>query len=809
MDVENTNYFSVAWETDFPILTAGSCGTPSCQPHGNECLCTVTISNSAVFSSLPTLAQVESDLKIGSFDPAALGGYSFLASSGGVEAYQKDSNPGYNQDTIFKITYFGETLFLKNQKSLVNIDGLSFRNPVQFLNPALREARDAAYETDAVLKSYLQHPNTPPFLAMRMIQRFGVSNPSPSYIQTVAEAFKNGVYTSGNQSFGTNGNYGSMEAMVAAIILHDEARNPILDSDPSAGSLREPLLKLLGYMKSMEFDTSANAPELRLNNLQQRIGQQAHSIPNVFSFFLPEYGPPGHIEAGGLVAPESQVMNGPTLTSMTNGNFALTDWGLQDCYGGYGDKTLWYTICWHLTNGWQSIQDNQRGKLHYTPQDTSSTSAIVNDLALLLTGDRLNASARLVLENAYATLGGLPAVQKLITTTPEFHGTGVVNAQSANRPDGAAPSPSNEEYKAIVFLNLNGGADSMNFLVPHSMCTGKDLYAEYASVRTELALDSTTLLQIDVADQLCAKFGLHPNLSALRTLYNDNHLSFVANVGVLQEYVTQENWRQKTDDTTLFAHNSQQSEIQRCDIFEEIAGRGVGGRMLDVLAKNGFKVNALSTKGATEALAAADAPLIVVPSADLYEKFDSSSSDVYNQNPGDPNRFISQVKELNKANNLGSSLFSETYSNVLQQGLEENQLLYDALQTTSLNTTFPDTNLGRQLKTVATMMKTKDARGVDRDVFYGKFPTFIYFSLTFNMHTHTMTPIIVEQTGYDTHTNLNTNFDGLTERLNAAVDAFVTEMKDQNKWGSVTVVAVSEFARTLTTNSGSGSDHAW
>lgn len=81
--------------------------------------------------------------------------------------------------------------------------------------------------------------------------------------------------------------------------------------------------------------------------------------------------------------------------------------------------------------------------------------------------------------------------------------------------------------------------------------------------------------------------------------------------------------------------------------------------------------------------------------------------------------------------------------------------------------------------------------------------------MTFDMHTHTMTPIIVEQTGYDTHTNLNTNFDGLTERLNAAVDAFVTEMKDQNKWDSVTVVAVSEFARTLTTNSGSGSDHAW
>jgi hypothetical protein len=39
----------------------------------------------------------------------------------------------------------------------------------------------------------------------------------------------------------------------------------------------------------------------------------------------------------------------------------------------------------------------------------------------------------------------------------------------------------NRPYKAIVYLWLDGGADTWNLLVPHSQCTGGvDLYNEYA-----------------------------------------------------------------------------------------------------------------------------------------------------------------------------------------------------------------------------------------------------------------------------------------------------------------------------------------
>jgi hypothetical protein len=43
----------------------------------------------------------------------------------------------------------------------------------------------------------------------------------------------------------------------------------------------------------MEFLINPKTPELRLLNLESKIGQMAHNNPSVFSFFLPEYSTPG------------------------------------------------------------------------------------------------------------------------------------------------------------------------------------------------------------------------------------------------------------------------------------------------------------------------------------------------------------------------------------------------------------------------------------------------------------------------------------------------------------------------------------
>lgn len=321
---------------------------------------------------------------------------------------------------------------------------------------------------------------------------------------------------------------------------------------------------------------------------------------------------------------------------------------------------------------------------------------------------------------------------------------------------------------------------SRNLLVPHSNCReGIDMYQHYKDVRTEIALNKDDLLQIDASnsDQICDTFGIHPNLDVLQSLYNDTDLLFISNIGVLQQYATKENWRGYHDDTSLFAHNEQQMEVQRLDILEELSGTGVGGRLLDVLKSKGFSTNALSTSGIEPALSSAFSPLLVVPSVDGFEKIDPMSFDRISDTTIH-NQYTSRIRDLNSATNIGSSLFSETYSSLLQKSLDDNNLLYDALKSVTLNTTFPDESTAEGFDTISRLIKTRNVRGVDRDVFY------------------------VDQGGFDMHSELLPRFEREATDMNAALEAFVTEMKDQGLWDDITIVVTTEFARTLTTNSG-------
>ena len=129
---------------------------------------------------------------------------------------------------------------------------------------------------------------------MRLLQRFGVSNPSPRLIRSVASAFANGRYYSASGSVFGSGEYGDMAATVAAILLNRESRTVVLDADPTHGSLQEPFLRLVRVMRSLQFQPAEDAPFVRFSvPLADNIGQQSHKLPDVFSFFKPEYVPSG------------------------------------------------------------------------------------------------------------------------------------------------------------------------------------------------------------------------------------------------------------------------------------------------------------------------------------------------------------------------------------------------------------------------------------------------------------------------------------------------------------------------------------
>jgi len=113
------------------------------------------------------------------------------------------------------------------------------------------------------------------------------------------------VFSSEGLTFGS-GKYGDLAAMSAAILLDREHRSVILDKDPFYGSLREPIVKVIAVLRALDFQSID--PLLELDQMDIKVGEAPYEQPDVFSYFQPEYSPPGPASKGMVVAPEAEVM---------------------------------------------------------------------------------------------------------------------------------------------------------------------------------------------------------------------------------------------------------------------------------------------------------------------------------------------------------------------------------------------------------------------------------------------------------------------------------------------------------------------
>jgi len=784
---DNRNFFKVYWRGDYPkndndVTTGNNCGGGICEALvTGGCLCDTVISETLVFSRMPeNKEEVLANLNIGAYDPSAFDEGTYTEQeANGVKAYFTSFGI-FDRDTVFEVTdEFGRIQRFKNTKENVRIKGApeySFRNAPSFMSLLNTEAsvRDAEYETEAALDHYLHHDNTAPFVAIRLIQRFTTSNPSPRYVKEVATAFRNGKYG----QFGT-GAYGDLAATIAAVLLEPEARSVTLDADPFRGGLREPILRVMAVLRSMEVEKSEGYPVLRLEGMSDKIGQMAHSFPTVFSFFLPEYRPDGRPGEATLVGPETMIMDMPKMVGMLNGLFSLVKYGLSSCDGGFGAGR-------GCTEGdFSSAAGQLTLFMPYTEvSDDDQAEAAVNKLSTLLTSGRLSDSNKEIIKKAYKeTLPDVDAAlrmaQQLLLTSPEFHSTNIVKMSGESRAEPELPQPSGSPYKAIVYVMFGGGCDSYNMLVPHT-CTGiKDMYAEYQQVREEIALPKSSLLEIDAStsNQICDSFGLHPKLKAVQGMYNDGDLLFFTNTGVLTKETDKENWRRDTV-TQLFAHNWMQREAERVDPLKEADGTGILGRIADALNKKGRSVGTFSIERNTISLIGTpgltSTPFILSRSG--VSKFNNRASS---------ESMEADIAAINNATAPESGVFGDYWSETLVKSLSHNKLLYDTLSDKQTDITFPTSYLGRQLEMVAKMIDSRAERGSDADMFF------------------------LSTGGWDTHSNVLDNMDRLFEDVDNSFKAFADEMKAKGVWDGVTVIETSDFARTLAPNTGRGSDHAW
>lgn len=128
----------------------------------------------------------------------------------------------------------------------------------------------------------------------------------------------------------------------------------------------------------------------------------------------------------------------------------------------------------------------------------------------------------------------------------------------------------------------------------------------------------------------------------------------------------------------------------------------------------------------------------------------------------------------------------QSASAVTTSALQQGRVLADALGSGSaLATTFPDTDISRQLRQVAQIIQVRGALGLQRQIFF------------------------VSLGGFDTHSDQLVQQDRLYTQLSQALGAFYQATLEIGVASQVTTFTLSDFGRTLLPDSSAGTDHAW
>jgi len=179
-------------------------------------------------------------------------------------------------------------------------------------NATIPANQPGAQDLKDALDNVFNHPNVGPFISRQLIQKLVTSNPSPAYVQRVAEKFNNDG----------SGRRGNLEAVVRAILLDSEARGAASGAQAAyAGKLKEPLLRLTQLWRAYNARSASGKIGAARNfagGASAVFGQAQGSSPSVFNFFSPFYAPSGEIADAGRVAPEMQIATENASTQIAN-----------------------------------------------------------------------------------------------------------------------------------------------------------------------------------------------------------------------------------------------------------------------------------------------------------------------------------------------------------------------------------------------------------------------------------------------------------------------------------------------------------
>ncbi|MDH3591268.1 MAG: DUF1501 domain-containing protein [Planctomycetota bacterium] len=317
-------------------------------------------------------------------------------------------------------------------------------------------------------------------------------------------------------------------------------------------------------------------------------------------------------------------------------------------------------------------------------------------------------------------------------------------------PSAMASTGAGNNGKFLVLVNLLGGNDGLNTVIPTHL-------TPYTERRPTLAIT-------EGIHDLTGGWGLHPNLQNCKSLWDDGQLHVVQKVGYPNENLSH------------FTSQNIYSYGVR-DYGANGDGRGWLGRFADTYCTDPVEPLGVVSVGAGRRLdfESNEGEALVL---DNVPNFNFDVDTDFRTDHDLRKRTARAILDEEAAPGEGSGL---TIFNTSKQAHE----LVDRVQAGVVGWTDPNTyfdnTLGRRMKEVSRLLHARDQFGTK--VFYTGFG------------------------GFDTHSNQLGRHGDLMTQLDQNLGAFTADMKARGLWDDCVIVVISEFGRRNFENGSAGTDH--
>ena len=341
------------------------------------------------------------------------------------------------------------------------------------------------------------------------------------------------------------------------------------------------------------------------------------------------------------------------------------------------------------------------------------------------------------------------ALASACTTIPAFMER---SALAMTQQAGATTSstPGLPEDRVLVVVQLGGGNDGLNTVIPY-----RD--DAYYRARSSIAIDRHRVLTLDRREDV----GLHPNMKALKSLYDDGLLSIVQGVGY---------------------PNPDRSHFTSMDIWHTARRSGIGDGWLGKFFDNECAGAPGGCPQAASVSIGEETPLALSGSSHTPVNFLKPerfkwSNEARSDEMKRAYEHILDAPDDAHAGNPTADFLTRTAMDARVVSAE----MRKAIETEPL-VNYPRHDFGQQLAMVGSMIRSG-------------MPTRVYY---------------VSMGGFDTHAGQGGErgkHASLLNRFSTAMRSFSNDLKKQGNDGRVLTMCFSEFGRRVGQNGSNGTDH--